>query len=187
MMDPVPSLNVAYAKVVSDERKQTVSDAHDTRSEAVGFAASGSAQGRTTSWSSGGDARVCDHCGKKGHEKEKCFDLVGWPESFNGGGRGGNRGGRTSRGGCQSSSGSRGGRQSSGGGRGFAANMSNNTRQSSGSEINKNDRQSAPTLTDAQWAQFLNAIKGGKPTNSSSDQTSHGPHFEEPDWSGGAV
>lgn len=120
MMDPVPSLNVAYAKVVSDERKQTVSNDQDTRSESVvGFAASGLAHDRSAH-QNGDDAKVCDHCGRKGHKKERCFELHGWPE-WSSGGRGGNRGGRSGHGGAR---GGRSGRHSSGGGRGFAANMS---------------------------------------------------------------
>ncbi|XP_021719420.1 uncharacterized protein LOC110687108 [Chenopodium quinoa] len=183
MMDHVPSLNVAYAKVVSDERKQTVSNVHDNLPEsAVGFAASGSAQGRTN-WSSGGDVRMCGRCGKKGHVKEECFDLHGWSDSFNSAGRDGQRSGRSGRGGGH---GSRGGHTTDSGGRGFAANVSG-SQQSSAQDINDNDRGSAPTLTDEQWQQFISAIKSAKPTNFSSDQTFHGPHFGELDWSGGAV
>lgn len=44
MMDPIPSLNVAYAKVVADERKQTVADAQESRPEVVGFATLGGTQ-----------------------------------------------------------------------------------------------------------------------------------------------
>ncbi|XP_021732651.1 uncharacterized protein LOC110699455 [Chenopodium quinoa] len=180
MMDPIPSLNVAYAKVVSDERKQTVSDAHDNRLDgAVGFAASGTAQDRTT-WSSSGESRVCDHCGKKGHVKEKCFDLHGWPESFNSSGRGGQRDGRGS------SRGGRGGRAQGSSGRGFAGSVSSSSKQYNSDDINDVDRTSAPTLSNEQWVQFMSAIKGVK-TPPSTDNNSHGPHFGEPDWSGGAV
>ncbi|XP_065881032.1 uncharacterized protein [Euphorbia lathyris] len=46
MMDPLPSLNYAYAKVATDERHHTVVEAHEARPDNVGFAASGSAGGR---------------------------------------------------------------------------------------------------------------------------------------------
>ncbi|CAO2813783.1 unnamed protein product [Amaranthus hypochondriacus] len=182
MMDPIPSLNVAYAKVVSDERKQTVSDAHDNRQDGtVGFAAFGTAQSRFPGLSNG-ESRVCDHCGKKGHLKEKCFDLHGWPESFNS--RSGQRGGQ--RGGRGSSRGGRGGRTHGFNGRGFAGSVNNGSKQLNEINITDDDRQNAPTLSDAQWAQFMNAIKGVK-TPHSTDNNSHGPYFGEPDWSGGAV
>ncbi|KAL2931639.1 Cysteine-rich receptor-like protein kinase 24 [Bienertia sinuspersici] len=42
MMDPPPSLNVVYAKIISEERKQTMSEAHETQHpDAVEFAAGG--------------------------------------------------------------------------------------------------------------------------------------------------
>ncbi|KAL2933218.1 Long chronological lifespan protein 2 [Bienertia sinuspersici] len=97
MMDPVPPLNVAYAKVVADERKQTVSEAHDSHSEvAIGFAASGSAPFRSAR-SGSGDGRVCEHCGRRGHDKDKCFELMGWPDRVvnTGAARGPGRSGRS--------------------------------------------------------------------------------------------
>ena len=40
------------------------------------------------------DDRVCSHCGVKCHIKEKCFEFHGWPDWYQGRGRGGRSGGR---------------------------------------------------------------------------------------------
>jgi len=43
-----------------------------------------------------GDKPTCKHCGKYGHEEEKCFELIGYPTGWvaRGGGRGRQRGRR---------------------------------------------------------------------------------------------
>ncbi|KAL2937836.1 Major viral transcription factor ICP4-like protein [Bienertia sinuspersici] len=132
MMDPLPSINVAYAKIVSEERKQVVSEAHETpRPDAVGFTMAGQSSARSGRATSG-EARVCAHCGRSSHEKDRCFELVGWPDWT---GRGGGRG-------------SRGGRTTASGGHGFAANLNSSSRQSGAQEFGEQDHGSAPTLTD---------------------------------------
>ncbi|XP_048499977.1 uncharacterized protein LOC104894455 isoform X1 [Beta vulgaris subsp. vulgaris] len=164
MQDPLPSLNVAYAKIVSDERKQLVSESNDTsRPDAVGFAAVS-----RPSPSVSDEPRVCSYCGRQGHVKDRCYQLHGFPDKR--GGRGKNvRGGRSSRGGSV-----------------FAGSTSGGSRTASGSaEVTESDRRSAPTLTDDQWQQLLSSLKGS--TVSSSTEKLSGPHFEEPDWSGSAV
>ncbi|XP_056684916.1 uncharacterized protein [Spinacia oleracea] len=142
MMDPFPSLNIAYAKVATDERHHTVVEAQEARPDNVGFAASGSASGRLVPFgktATGDESRVCSHCGEKGHEKARCFKLHGYPDWWVGG-----RGGRT---------GGRGGRSGGRGGRGCGG-FTGNT---------------------------------GTRTGDASSSQPLGPHFEEPDWSGGAV
>ncbi|KAL2893316.1 Hemoglobin subunit beta [Bienertia sinuspersici] len=130
MMDPLPSLNVAYAKVVTNERKQTVSEAHESpRPEAVGFA--GQASGKHVRLAND-TSRICSHCGRCGHEKDKCFELVGWPES----GRGSGRGARGGRGGASRGS--------------FAGNTSGG-RQGGSQEVEDGDRVSAPTNGNNFW------------------------------------
>ncbi|XP_021753751.1 uncharacterized protein LOC110719155 [Chenopodium quinoa] len=85
MSDPLPTMNVAYAKVVADERKQLVSEAHETSSSSmtVGF--------NTTGWMRGGVG-----CGGgllalvTGCDRDHCYEL----HSFPGGGRGGQSSGK---------------------------------------------------------------------------------------------
>lgn len=83
MQDPLPSLNVAYAKIISDERKQLVSEGPDSRPDAVGFTAVS-----RPPLAAGDDTRLCSHCGRTGHLKERCFQLHGFPERRGGRGRG---------------------------------------------------------------------------------------------------
>ncbi|KAJ8631367.1 hypothetical protein MRB53_024690 [Persea americana] len=154
MLDPLPSLSYAHGKVLSAERHQSVTDAQDSRNDVVGFAVDGVAQSRAQG---GVDVRVCSHCGRKGHEKDKCFELIGWPEWAGNGGRGSRGGGRSS---------GRGGRgnNSRGGGRGrggFAAAM-DSTRQTSLNGASEVDRASVPTLSDAQIQQLVAALTSSK-------------------------
>ncbi|KAL2903966.1 RNA-binding protein lark, partial [Bienertia sinuspersici] len=132
-----------YDMVLSAERNQTVTEAPESRSDTVGFSVQGASQSRTQGAGGSGDSRLCSHCGRKGHEKEKCFELIGWPEWVGTAGRGGRSGGRSS---------SRGGRAGGhGGGRGrggFAAAVDSSRQVGvSNSEV---DHNTLPTLTDAQ-------------------------------------
>lgn len=86
MMDPLPSVSIVYSKIVSDESKQALGDAQEPHPSDVGFVVSGAAQGRLVDAKQtstfGGNMRVCTHCGYKGHEKEKFFELVGFLEWY---------------------------------------------------------------------------------------------------------
>ena len=68
MSDPLPTMNAAYAKVIADERKQSVSEAHETSSSSatVGFNATGTASGRTS------ERIECTYCKRSGHDKDHC-------------------------------------------------------------------------------------------------------------------
>ncbi|KAF9589111.1 hypothetical protein IFM89_019161, partial [Coptis chinensis] len=88
MLDPLPSLSYAHGKVLSVERHQSVTAAQDSRNDVVGFVIDGVAQSRAQG---SVDVRLCSHCGRKGHEKDKCFQLIGWPEWAGNGGRSGGR------------------------------------------------------------------------------------------------
>ncbi|XP_073121889.1 uncharacterized protein [Henckelia pumila] len=102
MMDPLPSLNTVFAKIVTEERHQSVARDHATNSDVVGFAMHGAARRRNERPRSDG---VCSHCGKPGHVQESFFQLVGFPdwwysENRNNGGQG--EGSRSGRGGGRS-------------------------------------------------------------------------------------
>ena len=164
MQDPIPSLNVAYAKIIADERKQLVSESKQIdHPNVVGFAANGS----SSQGISGRGSRKCSHCGRSGHDKEYCYQLVGYPEGWRGRvpgrGRGFERGGR-------------GGRSIVG--RGFAGTTTGGRGYGS-SEITNDDRLQAPTLTDDQWAQFLSAIKN---TSSGSSNEKISGTYNSDDW-----
>jgi len=102
---------------------------------------------------------TCSHCGRVGHEKKDCWQIVGFPEWWtdrNGGGRG---------------SGSR-GRGGRGSGRGRD--------QSVTAHATSSNPTSLPEFTPAQLQALAQMIKG-QPNNSSSDKLS-GPFHEDFDW-----
>ncbi|XP_021856077.1 uncharacterized protein [Spinacia oleracea] len=149
LMDPLPSISYAHGKVLSAERHQAVTAAHDTRPDAVGFATNAVAQGRDQAKLAAvsGDSRVCSHCGVKGHVKDKCFELHGYPEWYQGRSRG--RGGRPApRGGSIGRGRARGG---------FAANVGSSN-YTGASMINEGDRSSTPTLSDNQFAKLMASL-----------------------------
>lgn len=105
----------------------------------------------------------------KGHDKEKCYELIGWPEWAGSGGRSGYGGGR---------GGSRGGRQGVRG-RGTVAAALNNIRQSFSNNSSEIDRSSLSTLSDEQVHQLIAALKTSSSMSSTSG--SQGPELEELD------
>ncbi|KAL2894019.1 Retrovirus-related Pol polyprotein from transposon RE1 [Bienertia sinuspersici] len=136
MQDLPPSLNTAYSRIIADEHKQSVSEAQSVdRSTAIGFAVQDSTTPAPSFQPRDSDnpRPKCTHCGRLGHDRDRCYELHGYP--------GGSRG--------------RGGGQC---GRGFAANTTGG-RHSSSSDVTAEDRAHAPTLSDEQWAQFMAAIK----------------------------
>ncbi|KMT14071.1 hypothetical protein BVRB_4g078970 [Beta vulgaris subsp. vulgaris] len=144
MSDPLPTMNAAYAKIIADERKQSVSAAQEaTSATSVGFSATGSASGRSS------DRLECSHCKRVGHDKDHCYSLHGFPD--------GGRGGRSGRGGR----GGRGGR-STGKGRGDFAGSVGSTARGANEQVSDSDRGSVPTLSDTQWKELLAALKGSK-------------------------
>ncbi|KMT02964.1 hypothetical protein BVRB_8g195340 [Beta vulgaris subsp. vulgaris] len=156
LLDPLPTVTYAHGKALSAERHQTVTDANDTRTDVVGFAVDGSSSGRNGGSS---EPRMCSHCGRKGHEKDKCFELHGWPEwaaTGSRGGRSGRHGGR----------GARGGRTGGGRGRGsFAGAVDSNQRGAAPSASVDVDRNSLPALSDSQFQQLVAALTSSKSTS----------------------
>jgi gag-polypeptide of LTR copia-type/Retrotransposon gag protein len=135
-MEPLPSLNKVYSLVIQEERHRSVARGKEDRGDAVGFAVQASKprdglqMDHQTSKPGSGDRPVCSHCNKVGHEKTRCFELIGYPEGWGRGARG-SRGGR---------SGGRGGR-----GRGQA---NANVVQGAGTSSEKESRVSIPGLSD---------------------------------------
>ena len=105
--DDLLDLGKTYAKVIREEARLNSSKARETSQEAIGFTARKESQpsesretnfGSARSEGSKSRNRVCYHCGKPGHEKSSCWQLVGYPEWITdkqrgrGDGRGGSRG-----------------------------------------------------------------------------------------------
>ncbi|KAJ4797516.1 Retroelement pol polyprotein-like [Rhynchospora pubera] len=92
-MNPMPGLNRVYSMVVQEERHKSVARGREERGEAVGFAVHVAKSDFNSTKSGLAEKPTCSHCGKIGHEVSQCFELIGYPEGWGRGRRGG-RGGR---------------------------------------------------------------------------------------------
>ncbi|XP_010485132.1 PREDICTED: uncharacterized protein LOC104763464 [Camelina sativa] len=122
----MPDLAQAYAKVIREEHRLSASKRREQQHEAVGFTTRSVPQaespvafnGHETSEASiyatrsvsakfnqinnrNRERSFCSHCGRSGHEKDYCWELIGYPEWWNersgrGEGCGLGRGGRSS-------------------------------------------------------------------------------------------
>ncbi|PKI31464.1 hypothetical protein CRG98_048145 [Punica granatum] len=92
-MDPLPSLNRAFAQVADEELRWSMSQGgHNEQHESSAFYAGDAMQGR-------GSRFQCDYCGKTGHQRSDCWKLHGYPadRDFKGKGRNGPRQGNWSK------------------------------------------------------------------------------------------
>ncbi|XP_010436765.1 PREDICTED: uncharacterized protein LOC104720575 [Camelina sativa] len=102
-MDPLCSLGEIYSRVIREEQRLASAQVHDQRKEVVGFTTQTEHSvlpSSRTEMRSGGRldfssirsrSSICSHCGRSGHEKKECLQIVGFPEWWterNGGGRG---------------------------------------------------------------------------------------------------
>ncbi|KAJ1424647.1 Zinc finger, CCHC-type superfamily [Sesbania bispinosa] len=77
--DPLPSLRRTFNHILRDEARVTTERGRDTRHEAGReFYAPNSRKQRGRD----GPKMKCEHCGKIGHEKSRCFELVGYPSNW---------------------------------------------------------------------------------------------------------
>ncbi|XP_019086715.1 PREDICTED: uncharacterized protein LOC109127039 [Camelina sativa] len=112
--DPLPDVNEIYQKIVREERRLN-SLRNEHKPDAVGFATRSETHSEATTLSPPLAAATrtrervpsCSHCGRRGHEKTKCWQIVGFPEWWSekyqgappgGRGRGSERGSSSGRG-----------------------------------------------------------------------------------------
>ena len=144
-MEPLPDLNSVYQRVVREERR-LLSSRVDYKEDAVGFSAQGEGGAGGTSGAIAAVARsrggpvTCSHCGRTGHDKKDCWQLVGFPDWWTKRNHGGDRGGRNR-----------------GRGRGRSQQPRSNVAQAaSGSGV--------PGLTHEQWASLTALLEQQKPS-----------------------
>lgn len=104
-MDPMPSLDEVYSRIIREEQRLSATRSHEQQHEAVGFMVrreQSENQIGIKSDSLSVKSRVtCSHCGRTGHEKKECWSIVGFPDWWmerSGGGRGSGGRGRGGRG-----------------------------------------------------------------------------------------
>ncbi|CAA0822571.1 Unknown protein, partial [Striga hermonthica] len=73
-MERLPSINKAYSLMIQEERQRSVlRDQETPKDHAIVLAAGG--KGSAPRY-------ICDHCGKTGHSKSHCYELIGYPENW---------------------------------------------------------------------------------------------------------
>ncbi|OMO90088.1 Integrase, catalytic core [Corchorus capsularis] len=155
-MDPVPSMNRAYAMLITEEKQLSIGS-NRVPIEVSAFTVKPSSQSSQQAKAAEGaesDKPICGHCGIPGHPKEKCYQLIGYPTDW---GTRGNRGRGRGRG--------RGGRRQQGATNTAATGgASNFTQQSVGSAENK-----VPGLSQEQVEQLLSLLGPEKKLSASAN------------------
>lgn len=81
LMDPLPSVNRAYALILQEERQRSIPPSQPALPESAALAAKGnfSSQKGMKSTNRKKERPKCNHCGREGHTMERCFKLHGFP------------------------------------------------------------------------------------------------------------
>lgn len=103
-LDTLPDLNTVYQRVVREERRLATSRVEPKQS-AIGFttktektatAATPTMESLIAAVARTRPSVVCTNCGRNGHDKKDCWQLIGFPEWFTERNQGGSRGRGTS-------------------------------------------------------------------------------------------
>ncbi|XP_033144158.1 uncharacterized protein LOC117132874 [Brassica rapa] len=172
-MEPLPDLNSVYQRVIREERRLSTSKT-EPKQEAVGFGVKAE-EAPTSGFNAAAVATsrsmmVCSHCGRTGHEKKECWQIIGFPEWWleknpnpnDRGGRGSSRG--------------RGG-SSRGRGRGNYPQQ----QQPRSNAAQAPSPGTFPAFTAEQWASLTQLLEQQKSTHV--PDRLNGPFYEDPDWS----
>lgn len=147
-MEPLPDLDSVYQRVVREERR-LLSSRVETKQDAVGFVSKTEAGTDESATMNGliaavarsrGGSLVCSHCGRSGHDKKDCWQLVGFPEWWTERNQGGDRGG-----------------QGKGRGRGRSPQARSNVAQAAAGT-------GVPGFSAEQWASLSALLQQQKPT-----------------------
>ncbi|XP_028800757.1 uncharacterized protein LOC114756015 [Neltuma alba] len=83
LMSPLPMVNQAYAMISEDEAQKTITGS-TMHGPIDGIAMVAQSRGRGRGRGRGGTILECSHCHKKGHVKEHCYQIIGYPSDFKG-------------------------------------------------------------------------------------------------------
>jgi len=77
-IEPLPNLNKVYAMILREESQKNLSHGAEARIAVEGAAFKATVAGRNRL----GNRPRCSHCSKLGHEKNQCFEIVGYPPNW---------------------------------------------------------------------------------------------------------
>ncbi|XP_056698081.1 uncharacterized protein [Spinacia oleracea] len=88
--DPMPSINRTFSILQQVEKQKEISGMADVTTEVSALAAhkfqksqpSSSTTGGKRDWKKEKMDRYCDYCKNKGHTKDQCFKLIGYPDWY---------------------------------------------------------------------------------------------------------
>ncbi|KAG4192484.1 hypothetical protein ERO13_A07G161305v2 [Gossypium hirsutum] len=75
LMQPLPSVNRAYSMIVQEEGQRSLSSVLPHASEPIDLLSTVSGNHKKFNG-------TCDFCKVKGHKKESCYHLIGFPPDF---------------------------------------------------------------------------------------------------------
>ncbi|XP_056866791.1 uncharacterized protein LOC130512633 [Raphanus sativus] len=161
-METLPDINSVYQRVIREESRIGASRP-EPKEAPVGFNATVGEE-QTSGAVMAAMARdrrsiVCSHCGRTGHEKKECWQLVGFPEWFN----------------------ERGGRGGRGRGRGRGNNLKGNAVQAATASAGSNQSSGVPPFSAEQWASLASLLERQK--QAPIPDKLNGPFYEDSDWS----
>nr|DAD45322.1 TPA_asm: hypothetical protein HUJ06_003552 [Nelumbo nucifera] len=84
-MDPLPSLARCFAMISREELQLKVGQREDPRVQVAAFASQGKLdqRGQTREGRDSADLLVvCTHCKRHGHDKSRCFEIIGYPKHW---------------------------------------------------------------------------------------------------------
>ncbi|XP_017415208.2 uncharacterized protein LOC108326303 isoform X5 [Vigna angularis] len=168
--DPLPSLNRVYATMVQEERVRTITRSKEERGMIVGMVVQTETKGKLRNEVKE-KSIVCTHCGRTGHDKRNCFEIIGYPDWWGERPRNENKsGGRHQQ------------RTTFFRGKGVTPRV-NIAHTSTSSSDSKSDTKKPEVagLSNEQW-EILATMLNSHKANTTEKMT--GPHFEDADWSG---
>ena len=142
-LEVLPDLNSTYQRVVREE-KRLGGARLETKEAPVGFVAKTMQREGDEGVARGRNSIICGNCGRTGHEKKECWQIIGFPEWFTERNQANGRGGR-------------------GRGRGRMNSSRANAVQTPSASSSGNQGSQVTQLSAEQWASLASLLESQKP------------------------